>query len=273
VTAVALALLAAASFGAMTVAIRFVLRGGDAAAGALAMLLWGLAVGVVAALPRHDPHGAWKFFLAGLLAPGCSQVLFLLAVREAGAARTSVTVGAAPLIAVGLALLFLGEPLRAPLLVGAAAIVAGGFALALEPDRPGHLRPIGLVFAVLAATCFAVRDDLVRAFHADASPESAVAATMLGGTVVALLWARRAPTRTELRALGPAGLLFGLSYVCTFEAYFRSRVSVVSPLIATESLWGVGLAALLLTHERVGRRIALGAVLVVAGAALIAVFR
>jgi drug/metabolite transporter (DMT)-like permease len=273
VTAVGLALLAAASFGAMTVAIRFVLRGGDAAAGALAMLLWALAVGVVAALPRHDPHGAWKFFLAGLLAPGCSQVLFLLAVREAGAARTSVTVGAAPLIAVGLALLFLGEPLRVPLLAGAAAIVAGGFALALEPDRPGHLRPIGLVFAVLAATCFAVRDDLVRAFHADASPESAVAATMLGGTVVALVWARRTPTRAELKALGPAGLLFGLSYVCTFEAYFRSRVSVVSPLIATESLWGVGLAALLLTHERVGRRIVLGAVLVVAGAALIAVFR
>src|SRR5262249_57974369 len=127
----------------------------------------------------------------------------------------------------------------------------------------GSLGLLGLVFAVLAASCFAVRDDLVRAFHADASPESAVVATMLGGTVVALLWARRTPTRAELRALGPAGLLFGLSYVCTFEAYFRSRVSVVSPLIATESLWGVGLAALLLTHERVGRRIVLGAVLVV----------
>jgi drug/metabolite transporter (DMT)-like permease len=61
--------------------------------------------------------------------------------------------------------------------------------------------------------------------------------------------------------------------VCTFEAYFRSRVSVVSPLIATESLWGVALAALVLRHERVGRRIVLGAVLVVAGAALIAAFR
>src|SRR5262249_20215334 len=154
--------------------------------------------------------------------------------------------------------------LRVPLVLGAAAIVTGGFALALEPDRPGHLRPIGLAFAVGAAACFAVRDDLVRAFHANASPESALAATMTGGASGAPLVAGRAPTRTDLRALGPAGLLFGLSYVCTFEAYFRSRVSVVSPLIATESLWGVGLAALVLTHERVGRRIVAGAVLVVA---------
>ena len=30
-------------------------------------------------------------------------------------------------------------------------------------------------------------------------------------------------------------------YVCLFEAYFRGRVTVVSPLVATESLWGVAL--------------------------------
>jgi drug/metabolite transporter (DMT)-like permease len=273
VTAVGLALLAAASFGAMTIAIRIALRGRDAGASALAMLLWAFAVGLAAAGPRHDLHGVWPFLLAGLLAPGCSQVLFNLAVRDAGAARTSVAVGAAPLVAVGLALVFLDEPLQAPLVLGAVAIVAGGAVLALEPDRPRHLRPIGLAFAVGAATCFAVRDDLVRALHAHASPESAMAATMFGGIVVALAWARRAPARDEVRAFGPAGLLFGLSYVCTFEAYFRSRVSVVSPLIATESLWGVGLAALVLTHERVGRRLVLGAILVVAGAALIAVHR
>ena len=68
----------------------------------------------------------------------------------------------------------------------------------------------------------------------------------------------------------PAGLLFGLSYVCLFEAYFRGRVSVVSPLVATESLWGVGLSALLIRQtEGVGRRLVVGALLVVAGGVLI----
>ena len=70
------------------------------------------------------------------------------------------------------------------------------------------------------------------------------------------------------------GVLFGASYVSLFEAYYRGRVTVVSPLIATESLWGVLLAFLLLRHsEVVGRRLALGALLVVAGGALIGVYR
>jgi len=84
----------------------------------------------------------------------------------------------------------------------------------------------------------------------------------------------RAPTGRELRLLAPAGVFFGLSYICLFEAYFRGRVSVVSPLVATESLWGVGLAAVLIRHtEGMGKRLALGALLVVAGGALIGATR
>jgi len=271
-TAVLLALASAAFFGAMTVAIRFGLRGGNAGAGALATLIPATSVTFVAALPRHHLHGAWPFLLAGLLAPGCSQILFTLSVREAGASRTSVTVGAGPLIAVAIALIFLGEPVRVPLLIGAVAIVAGGIALAVERDRPDHVRMIALGLAAAATVCFAVRDNIVRALHAHANPLSAAAATMLAGTFVAALYTRRAPTATELRRLLPAGLLFGLSYICLFEAYFHGRVSVVSPLVATESLWGVGFSVLLLRHtEGVGKRVAFGALLVVAGGALIGI--
>ncbi len=269
-TAVVLALASAAFFGAMTVAIRLGLRGGGAAAGTLATLLPALAVAVIAAAPAHDLHRVWPFLLAGALAPGCSQILFTLSIREAGASRTSVTVAAAPLAAVALALVFLDEPLRLPLLLGSLAIVGGGVALAGERDRPEHLRVAGLAFALGATVLFAVRDNLVRALHAHANPEAAAAATLLAGTLVALAYARRPPTRGELRGFAPAGIFFGLSYVCLFEAYFHGPVSVVSPLVATECLWGVGLSALVLgASEGVGRRLAFGAVLVVAGGVLI----
>ncbi len=56
---------------------------------------------------------AWKFFLAGLLAPGLSQILFTRSIEEAGASRTSVTVGAAPLFALAIAFTLLGEPVQA----------------------------------------------------------------------------------------------------------------------------------------------------------------
>jgi drug/metabolite transporter (DMT)-like permease len=259
----------------MTVALRLGLRGlPDAAGATLATVVVALGVALVAALVRHDVHGAWPFLLTGLLAPGGSQILFTLAVREIGASRTSVAVGAAPLVAVAIALVFLDEPLRAPLLVGAIAIVGGGVLLAAERDRPGHLRARGLLFAALAATLFATRDNLVRAMHADAAPETAALATLLAGAAAAAVWTRRPPTRPELRRLAPAGLMFGMSYVLLFEAYWRGRVTVVSPLVATESLWGVALSALLIRHtEGMGRRVALGALLVVVGGAVIGATR
>ena len=274
-TAVLLALASAALFGAMTVAVRVGLRdGGDAGGAALATVLPALGVVLVAAGFRHDVHHLWPFFLAGLLAPGASQVLFTLGVREIGASRTSVTVGAAPLAAVAIALVFLGEPVHVPLVIGALAIVAGGVLLAAERGRPGHLRGRGLFYAAGAAVLFATRDNVVRSLHAHATPETAAAATLVAGTLVAALWARRAPTKSELRRLAPAGVLFGLSYICLFEAYWRGRVTVVSPLVATESLWGVVLAALLIRHtEGMGRRLAFGALLIVVGGAVIGATR
>src|SRR6478752_4681603 len=102
--AVVLALCSAALFGAMTVALRPALaHGGDPLAGALATVLPALGVALVAATIAgawHDLPAAWPFAVAGVLAPGVSQTLFTLAVREAGPSRTSATVGMAPLFAV-----------------------------------------------------------------------------------------------------------------------------------------------------------------------------
>ena len=280
--AVALALASAFLFGAMTVALRFALRRApDAEVGALLTILPALAVTLpFVAVQTVDLREVWPFVLAGLLGPGLSPLLYTLAVRAAGPSRTSVVVGTAPLFSVAIALVVLDEPLRAGLLLGALLIVAGGFLLVGERGRPGHVKRIGLLLALAATVVFAVRDNFVRwlSIDTDASPALAAAATLgAGAACVAayVLVTRRG--RVSLRRLPvfvPAGLLFGLSYVCLFEGYYRGRVTVVSPLVATESLWGVGLSALLLRrHELVGRRLAAGAALVVAGGALIGAFR
>ena len=274
-TPVLLGLASAALFGGMTVGVRAGLRGGSVDAAALATILPALAVALVAAAVRGGGwRETWPFLLAGLIAPGGSQILFTRSIREAGPSRTSVAVGTAPLVAVAIALVFLDEPLRAPLALGALLVVGGGVLLVRERDRPEHVRALGLLYAVGATVLFALRDNVVRALHGHANPEAAAAATLLAGTLVALLVTRRLPRRDEARRLAAAGILFGLSYVCLFEAYYRGRVSVVSPLVATESLWGVGLSALLFrATEGVGRRLVAGALLVVAGSALIGAFR
>ena len=92
--------------------------------------------------------------------------------------------------------------------------------------------------------------------------------------LAAVLIGRRRLSVTSWPAFVPAGVLFGLSYVSLYEAFFRGRLSIVAPLVATESLWGVGLSALFLRQiEGVGRRLVLGACFVVAGGILIGLSR
>ena len=79
--AVVLALASAALFGSMTVALRFALaRVPDAEAGALWTIVAALAVTLpFVAAGEIDLAGTWPFLLAGVLGPGCSQLLFTLA--------------------------------------------------------------------------------------------------------------------------------------------------------------------------------------------------
>lgn len=281
--AVLFALTSAALYGAMTVALRMALEDGRASAelGALCTVFPAFLVALLAAGVRGewDLDGLWPFVGAGVLGPGLSQTLYTLGVREAGPARASVMVGSAPLFSVAIALVLLGEPVVAGVIAGAVLIVGGGVLLVGERDRPLHVRRIGLVYALVSAFVFASRDNLVRwlAIDSHVSPELAAATTLGTGTVVIALWVllgRGSFFLAPLARFAPAGVIFGLSYVCIFEAFFRGRVTVVSPLVATESLWGVGLSALLLRRvEVVGARLALGAALIVAGGALIGVFR
>ena len=280
--AVLLALGSAALFGAMTVLLRPALaRGASAEAGTVFTVLAALAVALVAAVLRAggDVAGLWPFLLAGVLGPGCSQLLFTLGVRDAGASRASVTVGTAPLFSVAMALVLLDEPVVAGVLVGALLIVAGGVLLIGERRRPESFRTIGLVYAVGATIVFAARDNLVRwlSIDTDVDPAAAAAATLAAGAAVvaaAALVSRSPLRRRDARAFLAPGVAFGLSYLLLFEAYDRGRVTVVSPLVATESLWGVALSALFLgRHELVGRRLLAGAVLIVGGGVLIGVFR
>ena len=286
-TAVLLACLSAVLFGAASVLIRIALRrGADPLLGALSSVLVSLAVAVVALVgsgERIPVADTLPFLFAGLLAPGISQVFFFRAIRDAGAARVSVVVGMAPLVSVAIAIVLLGEPVEAALLVGALLIVGGGVALAGERVRPEGFKVAGLLLAVVTTVLFASRDNLVRwlAEGTSTPPVVAVAATVLGGSIGlgSYVLATRTgdvgrPLARAAWAFLPASACLGLSYVALFEAYYRGRVTVVSPLVATESLWGVLLAALLLRDtELVGRRLVAGAALVVAGGVLIGAFR
>lgn len=273
----------------MTVAVRAALqRVPDAAAGSFATASIGLLVALPITLAVSGPGAVgsgqlWPFLLAGLIAPGAAGLLFTLAVELAGAARSAVLITVAPLLAALPAFLWLGEPFHVALAVGALLIVAGGVVLGGERLEDTSFRRVGLLVAVAAAALIAVRDNVARwaASHYDVSGPAAGAAALTGAAVfllVYLLVVRRsralADIRRAVRPFLPAGLLLGVAYAALFEALNRGRVTVVTPLYATESFWTVVVAAVFLGRsERIGARLLVSAGLMVGGAALIGAFR
>jgi drug/metabolite transporter (DMT)-like permease len=288
VATVLFASLAGALFGALAITVRFGLqRGADANAGALVVTGVAFLTGTVLAIPSlvDDAHlgDLWPFFLAGALVPGTSQLLFILAVRDAGPSRAAILIGTAPLMSVLIALTLLGEPFQPLLVVGTALVVAGGAALASESVRPKHFRVLGAVFALTCAALFAVRDNVVRWAARDRHPPPLVASAtaLLGATMVVLVYllvVRRPGLVGKLRAALPAfaaaGITLGLAYASLLEAFDRGRVSIVAPLNATQSLWAVVFAAVLIGRsEAIGRRTVVAGLLVVAGGAIIGAVR
>lgn len=222
------------------------------------------------------------FALAGALVPGVSSLIFVHAIQHAGASRALIVIGTTPLLSVLLALVLLDEPLELPLAIGTLLIVAAGTVLARE-TRPEHFRLLGGVLALLCAVMFAGRDNLVRWAARDAHPPPlvATATSLVCAAAVLIAWlvvARRRTARARvargLSAFTVAGLCLGLAYAALIAGLDRGRVSVVAPLNATQSLWAVVFAAVFLRRsEAIGRPVVLAAALVVAGGALIGVFR
>jgi uncharacterized membrane protein len=286
--AVVFALLAGLLFGLFAVAVRITLRrGGDPEVGAIVITTTGALVALALSAGELARGFAWPdllpFYLAGLIVPGASQILFLLAIRDAGPARTSVIIGAAPLLSVGIALVFMNEAFDPLLLVATLLVVFGGATLAFDRTRPEHFRMLGVGLAFTCALFFGIRDNVVRWATQDVDPPPLLATTAsLAGAattvLVYLLVFRRSRVRERLRAsislFVPAGVVLALSYSCLVLGFDHGKVSIVAPLNATQSIWGVALSAVFLRQsEGVGKRLFLAAGLVVAGSAIVGIVR
>jgi drug/metabolite transporter (DMT)-like permease len=264
--------LSGAFFGALAVTVRIGLRssaepdaGATIAAATAFLAAAALALGTGSSV---RPGHLWPFLLVGMLVPGASQILFVMAVRDAGPSRAAILIGTAPLISV---------------LIALTLIVAGGVALTGERVRPHDFKALGAVLALLCAALFAVRDNVVRWVARDQHPPplAAAATSLLGAAILLALYlvvVRRRSAGARLRAaalpFAPAGIALAGGYVCLLEAFSHGRVSVVAPLNATQSLWAVALAAIVLrTTDAIGSRLILTSVLIVAGGALIGIAR
>ncbi|PYM14728.1 MAG: hypothetical protein DMD81_17040 [Candidatus Rokuibacteriota bacterium] len=221
------------------------------------------------------------FVAAGLVAPGLARLLYYLGVHTIGVSRATTLVATQPLVAVGLAVLVLGERPGSRVILGAVAVVAGSALLSARgrDERPWQRRH--LVFPFLAAFGFAFRDVISRyGFHNFDNP--VMASAVATATSVVVMWSfaalggagRTLPDGPVFRLFALAGACEGVAYLLMWRALATGQVSVVSPLVHSQPLFTIVLALIFLRDlERVTWRIVLASALIIAGIALIAGFR
>jgi len=278
------ALSAAAGLGAAMVTTRLGLRYATPLAGAAigvpstTLMFWCLAPFLLDT-DGFNLTAAGIFALVGLFFPAAVTLLTYTGNQRMGPTITSSVSCTTPMFALSGAILFLGEALTAGNVLGTAVIVLGMLVLTWSGGtraRSWPLWAISLPFA--AAAIRALAQVLTKAgLTLWSNPYAAglIGYTVSAAVILVVARAGGAPKVTDRRAVPwfvATGFFNGSSLFLMYVALSKGQVSMVSPIVATYPLFTLALSMLILRHDRVTPRLAAGAVLTVAGVAMLLAF-
>jgi drug/metabolite transporter (DMT)-like permease len=284
-TAVALAFASSFCYGAGLVLTQFGLRSVPPLPGAAISVptatVMLLCIGMATLYGQPIVWAAVPVFVAvGLLFPGAVTLVTFEANRVLGPVITGTLGNLAPLFAVTLAFVVLGEPLRPAQLGGLAVIMAGVAILTTgRGTSAGHWRSWYLLLPLLgAAVRGAVQPAMKVGLEIWPSPFAATLVSYAVSALVVLaatrwrtgLFMTRAPLTGRLWFVG-VGLCNGLAVLLLYGALTNGPVTLVSPIVATYPLVTVTLGALVLGRPDGTLRLVAAVVMTVAGVALLLV--
>ena len=243
------------------------------------LLFWCLAPFLVD-MTHADLGAAALFAGVGLFFPALVALLNFESNRLMGPSIAGAVSGTAPVFAVLLAVILLGERLRTFQILGIAAI-AGGVMLMYRSERRPHA-PWSLWMLALpvaaAATRGAVQPIIKLGLEWWPDP---IVAVVIGYTIssVVLVGAAAVHNNGLARHFSHRGALWfaavgicnGLAVLSMYAALGRGPVALVSPLVASYPLVTVLLSGALLKGERASLQLAAAVVVTVAGVVLLVV--
>jgi len=214
------------------------------------------------------------FAAVGLVFPAVLTLLTFESNRLLGPVITGALGNLSPLFAVALAVMLLGEPLRALQLVGLLVIVAGVVIITVtRPQDVRNWRHWTLLLPLGAAVLRGLMQPTIKlGLELWPSPIAAGLTGYIVSALVVLIFARiktgrfiaKAPVRGRLWFVG-VGICNGIGTLLMYAALGNGPVALVAPLVATYPLMTVGLSALVLGKVEGASRLAAGTALTVAG--------
>ena len=268
---------------AVYAAMDAIMKGLSIAHGAYAAVLWRSVAGVVLLGPVFlARRRAWPTRAAlrlhgarGVIAGGSVLLFFWGLVRVPMAQGVALTF-LAPLIALFLAGLTLGERIRRAAIGGPLVASLGVLAIAAGQvqARASEDMVLGSVAIILASILYAGSLILLRRQAQVADPlEVALFTSIVLGALLLIgaPWFASVPDASDLPAIAAAAALGSVSAVALAWAYARAEAQVLAPVEYTAFVWSA-LFGWLVFAERVSPWTIAGAVLIIAGC-LVAVRR
>lgn len=276
-----LALSSALCTASATMLIQRGLRGSSFYAGAWinvvvgAIAAWAAAVWLVP-VEEFTWQAVPYFALSGLIGTTGGRLFRVFAIQKVGAPVAAAVNNMTPLVASGLAILFLGERVTPPIVAGTLVIVVGTILLSLSGRLVGF-RVRDLSYPFIAASCFGIVQILRKLGLASAGPLLGatinVTAALIAVTAFVAasgnLGSLRCSRRSLLYFIGGGIAENGGVFFLLLSLGFGD-VSVVIPLAGTAPLFVLGLAYLIPSEKsKLSWRIVAGVVLIVLGVALL----
>jgi drug/metabolite transporter, DME family len=218
------------------------------------------------------------FIVSGFLQPLLARTLYYTGITRLGVARAGPLLGTVPLIAIAVAVVFLGERPGVSVYLGTALIVASVWLVSARRSGETDWRALDLIYPFGAAFFAAVSQNLRKAgllILPDPFVGSAVGtSTSLVLYMIFLLSSKKMALvkihRASLPFFSASAFLSMAAQLLTFIALSRGEVSVIIPIVNVIPLFAVLFSALFLRElEKVTPKVILGAVLMVSGVFII----
>ncbi len=236
---------------------------------------------LVRGLPVLDLMGLFWFALAGICASFIGRLFTLRSYKEIGVSTSSAIVGTSPLVVTILAVLFLGEPLVFPVIVGALLVVGG---IVLINVKGGTLSfQLDSIYLPIGASVLYAVSNILRKIGTNLLPDPVLGAqfSTLAGLVafVAYLGTNNRLKKINVNSgnapwLVGSGLVNAVAWITLTMSISLGRVSVMMAIVYSYPLFSVILARFFLRDtEDLTKYTVAGCVLIVLGVVLVSLLR
>ena len=232
---------------------------------------------LVRGLPVLDLMGLFWFALAGICASFIGRLFTLRSYKAIGVSTSSAIVGTSPLVVTILAILFLGEPLVLPVILGALLVVGGVVLINMKGGKLSF--ELGSIYLPIGASLLFAVSNILRKMGTNLLPDPVLGAqfSTLAGLVASLVYLVATNrlnkidfNRDNAPLLVGAGVVNAFAWIALTLSISLGRVSVMSAIIYSYPLFSVILARFLLKDTEVlSKYTVAGCVLIVLGVVIV----